>query len=378
MNNRQIRILIWGIANAKGGITQYVLNHWNYIDKSKFAVDFVTIEQNLDFCETLTTAGCTIHSLPRNFSFKKNYIPSKIAVSKIYSNNYDIIYFNMSNLCDLTLLRMAHKSGSKVIVHSHTTKVEDFSLFRRGVITFLHYLNRISIKRYSDIRLACSTLAGNWLFGKSTDFTVIPNGVDLERFKYNDETRVRFRNEMSINGECLSLCHIGRFTYAKNHEFLIGVFENLLQKQKNAKLFLIGKGIHETEILASIRRKGLEDSVFMLGARSDIPNLLQAMDVFLLPSFFEGFPIVAVEAQAAGLPCLLSDTITAEASIVKELVSFLPIDSGYDLWVDKILKQISNRNLRRNTLNDGDLPNFDISNTTMMLEKKYMSLMERK
>ena len=182
-------------------------------------------------------------------------------------------------------------------------------------------------------RFACSDYAGRWLFGARASFEVVQNAIDVKRFAYNDEVRREVRASLGIADQCLVVGHVGRFAVQKNHRFLIDVFERL-QRDRNAVLVLIGNGCQEKEVRSLVQQKHLDDSVLFLGFREDVERFYQAFDVFALPSHYEGLGIVNIEAQAAGLPCVVSDKVTRESDVSGSVV-YLPADDPA-LWAKTI------------------------------------------
>ena len=187
--------------------------------------------------------------------------------------------------------------------------------------------------------LACSQLAGRWMYPDSIlqgkKYHLAKNAINLEKYRFNPAMRKAVRQELGIGENEFCIGHIGRFNYQKNHAFLIDIFYKLLKVCPNAKLLLIGDGPYLFNIKRSVSELRIEDSVFFLGRRNDVPQLLQAMDCFVLPSRFEGLPIVGVEAQAAGVPCIVSDAITRELNI-NGLVRFVSLRDK-DKWVNSIM-----------------------------------------
>ena len=231
-------------------------------------------------------------------------------------------------------LRTAKKAGVPCrIAHSH---LSDLGIDLK--LPFRLYA-RFSMKDHPNQYFACSKNAGKWLFGQgvssSKEITILNNAVNVEDFKFNGKIRTKIRNEIEA-GDKLVLGHIGRFNKQKNHDFLIEVFKALHDKHPNSLLIMVGDGPLKPSIEKKVSLLGLSSSVKFLGIREDIPDIMQGMDLFLFPSLFEGLPVVLVEAQAAGLRCIASDSITSETD-VSGRVEFVSLTELPDKWSDKIL-----------------------------------------
>jgi glycosyltransferase EpsF len=203
------------------------------------------------------------------------------------------------------------------------------------------------IPLYATHLFACSTQAGEWMYGKRP-FSIIPNAIDFQAFRFDLQSRNDIRKSLSIAKDTFVVGHIGRFDYQKNHQFLIKVFTKLLEVSPGAKLVLIGEGNNVDEIRALVSSYRITESVLFLGHRDDIPDLLAAMDCFVLPSHFEGLGIVLLEAQANGLPCVVSSAVPAEVDY-SGLVSFIDLCEPLDVWISEIIKARIHRNISQDS-----------------------------
>ncbi|MBQ4153932.1 MAG: glycosyltransferase [Clostridia bacterium] len=208
----------------------------------------------------------------------------------------------------------------------------------------VHYISRFLYGRYVDVKFAPSDLAAEYTFGKKAvakgQVAQLHNAVDLNIYHYYPEERISIRKELGIEGKKV-IGHIGRFMHQKNHSFLLDIFNEIKKKEPNAVLLLVGgNGDLEPMVRQKISDLRLEDSVVFAGIRSDIPQLLSAMDVFVMPSFYEGMPNTVIEAQATGLPCIISDTITKQANIT-DLVEYLPLSEPTSIWADRAIAVIN-------------------------------------
>ena len=231
-------------------------------------------------------------------------------------------------------------------------------------------LYKRSIPRYATELFACGQEAGKWMFG-GQNFTVLNNAIDAEKYIYNASVRAEVRQELGIEPQSLVVGHVGRLSPQKNHAYLIDVFHALLQKHADSKLVLVGRGNLEAEIRKQCENLGIADRVIFTGVRNDVNRLLQAMDVFLLPSVYEGLGIVAVEAQAAGLPCVCSNRVPEECVRTEGLVQFLPLEDGTERWAQEVLNRSNTVRLDRSSeIRKND---FDIRENAGWLQDFYLS-----
>jgi len=269
----------------------------------------------------------------------------------------------------------AKKSGVGVrIAHSHSTtnkKEWKKNLMKNALKPFS--------KIYATDYFACSRLAGRWLFGNKAynrgEVHLLNNAIEVDNFLYNEKVRLKKRKELSIKKNTLVIGHIGRFVKQKNHEFLLDIFKEIHEKEPNSILLLAGTGPLLEDIKKKVEELDLTDNVKFLGQRNDANELYQAMDIFLLPSLYEGLPVVGVEAQAAGLLCILSTSMTEETKILST-TKFVSLDQSSKDWAEIILKEYSNFT-RTNTLKEIQKNGFDIKTEAKKLEKKYRELNKR-
>ena len=245
--------------------------------------------------------------------------------------------------------------------------------FKRDMIK---YALRPFSKLFATHYVACSKRAGHWMFGNAP-FTLMPNAIDAQRFAYNPQTRTEVRKSLGLENKFV-IGHVGRFSPQKNHFFLLDVFSELCQKRDDCILMLIGGlGTAGKDIEKNMRTKAeimnLSDKILFMGTYEDISGFYQAMDVFMLPSLYEGLPVTVVEAQAAGLPCVLSDRVTSEVKITEE-TCFLSLRDSPDAWAKRLLSFRGGE--RRNTVDEVRKAGFDIYETAKQLEAYYVSLAE--
>ena len=225
--------------------------------------------------------------------------------------------------------------------------------------------------------MCCSELAGRWLFGNKEydkgNIYLLNNAIDLDKFKYNESLRKEKRKELGINDDTLVIGHVGRFVEQKNHRFLIDIFNEIHKKNNNSVLLLAGQGPLMDEIKNKVISLKLEKNVKFLGQRNDIDKLYQAFDVFLLPSLYEGLPVVGVEAQATGLLCELSNDMTKEIKVL-DTTRFVSLNTSAEEWATIILDDYS-KFKRHDTTSEITKNNFNIKNETSKLENEYSELL---
>lgn len=304
------RVLHFELTGNIGGIESFILNLYKNIDRSTYKFDFITTSETPVYKDELETLGGRVFQVP---IYKDIWGYTREIKKIIAANNYDIIHIHKNSSANIIPAIIAKKiSSAKIIVHSHNT------LPTKGRLSgLLHKINRSYLYNVADEHLACSNIAGKWMFG-DRKYEVIPNGVDTSQFLFSTEGRKKIRSEFGIPEDAFIVGNVGRFTEQKNHRFIIDIFESLLGIKENAYLILVGTGELEDEIKERVKKKCIAKKVIFTGKRNDIPDIMSALDVFLMPSFYEGLPIVAVEAQANGLRLCLSDTIAKETDIFRD------------------------------------------------------------
>lgn len=300
---------------GRGGIETMLMNYYRRMDREKIQFDFLVHRDfRADFDDEIEALGGRIYRVPPMNPASGGY---RKALADFFKDHpYRVVHCHLNYMSGV-VLAAAKKAGVPVrIAHAHTASMAPG--WKQAVRRLCKYL----IPMTATHRFACSTEAGRAIFGRQ-DFSILANAIDAAAFTPDDALRAEVRAELGLGDE-LTVMHVGRMVYAKNHEFLLEAFRELLNTEPGARLVLIGDGELRPEIEA--KAAGLPaGSVLLLGTRTDIPRLLQAADVFAFPSRFEGFGITLLEAQAAGLPCVKADTITDDC-VVTTLVKSLPID----------------------------------------------------
>lgn len=335
----KIKVLQFPIANARGGITQYALQNWEFIDKTRFQFDFATRSKSLDFADELIAQGCKIHYL--SCSSEENEEQFIKEVNQILDEGYDVIHLHTSYWKGFLVEKLAvERKCPIIIVHSHSTMVEVLNEQQRIQSIEVHNSYKHSLPlEYATHFTSCSNRAANWLFGEQIPrdrIQILKNAIDISKFGYSPSIRESYRELFGLQ-DCFVIGHVGRFTYSKNHIMLIEIFNEVFRKVPHARLMLVGSGELEAGIHQKIKDFELEDAVLFMGKRQDVPLLLQSMDVFLLPSLFEGLGLALIEAQTAGLKCYASLGVPEEAKITPNL-KFL--NNSVSEWAKHILEDV--------------------------------------
>lgn len=331
-----MRVLqVLGTTNL-GGAESRIMDLYRHIDREKIQFDFaVHTGQKGYFDEEIESLGGRIYRLPTFRVY--NYFSYAKAWKAFFTahKEFAAVHGHMTSTASI-YLPIAKKSGIPLtIAHARSAGVD------RGIKGTVTKLLRSSLYRKADRLLSCSDYAAEAVFGKERVegnlVLVIPNAVDTEEFCFCTEIREQVRKDLGIEDRFV-VGHVGRFHYAKNHDFLIDIFVKVREQRKDALLLLAGDGPLRAEIEDKVKSLGLQEDVRFLGAVTPVSPYYQAMDVFLFPSHFEGMPGTVVEAQAAGLPCVISDTITRQVKATP-LVDFLSLSESAANWAEKVLEK---------------------------------------
>lgn len=338
-------LCITSTLNA-GGAETFLMKLHKGIDRDKYQIDFCVMsdEKGVYDDEVLARGG----KIFRTHQKSKNPIKCFLDIKRIVrENEYKyVLRVNEHSLSVIDLI--AAKCGGAKVIAMRSTIADCLNKFHK----FLHKLFIFLPKTVPNVKLAPSTEAAEHTFGKGCvkkgKAKLLHNALDYDVYKFDSDARIKFRNELSLDG-CNVIGHVGRFSFQKNHSFLLDVFKCISEIDHSARLVLVGVGELQDKIRQKASELSLTDKVMFLGRRSDVPKLMSAFDVLLLPSFCEGMPNVVIEAQASGLPCVIADTITPEADITG-LVKYLSLSDDISVWKDAVLNSISEN--RKDTLND--------------------------
>jgi len=335
-----IRVLVTGMTENYGGVENFIMNQYRAMRSyGDIVIDVMGYTDNPAFKDDILRYGGNIITIPsvRNIVVSRKKIDDYF---KKHHKEYVALWCNKCDLFNIDYIKFAHKWDiPHVILHSHSS----FNMYtgvKRILVTYLHKINQNKIRHYATDYWACSDYAAEWMFPKSLVYedkvAYIPNAVDATKFRYNLEKRNEVRRILGLSNETVFGC-IGTLSYVKNPIFTLKVFDEFQKKKPNSKLLMIGAGELESQVKEFAETLSCKDKIEFLGIRKDVPDLMQAMDCVLLPSHFEGLPVVAVEAQAAGLHIFVaSDGVTKQTRIT-DFLHFLPLADGAEKWVQTIL-----------------------------------------
>ena len=359
-----------------GGIQVLLMNLQKHFDPSVVQCEYLVLDdgEDYDYENQLKKLGATVYKLKGVWlDGPHSFLRYAKAVDDFFKQHHDYVAVHMNGSSkNFIILYCAKKYGiKKRIAHSHNTGFQTNSKLKILVGNIFKY----PLLKYATDYFACSKLAGKWLFGENMinqgKVHIMPNAIDLGEFEYFEEIHWQTRQELGIPKDALLVGHVGRFTKQKNHTFLLEVFQQVKKKEPRSILILAGIGELLEQSKEYARRLGIADSVKFLGFRTDVKRLTQAMDVFLMPSFYEGFPVTGIEAQASGCPCVFSDTITREAALLDETI-FLSLNDNLEIWAEKVIAAAGkvNRADSKMILKE---KGFDICDTVKYLERFYIS-----
>lgn len=367
-----IRVLqIIGIV-AGGGVESVIMNYYENVDRSKVQFDFIVHDDNkIDITQKVEAMGGKVYKVT---PYYKNPIAFTYEIYKVIKKfHYRIVHSNMNTLSAFSLFA-AWAAGVPIrILHNHSTSSPGET--KRNIMKFiLRPLARLFANHY----LACSRFAGDWMYGQkmmdSGKVTVINNAIDLKKYAFNLQKRKVLRKKLGVADEFV-VGHVGRFMYQKNHDFLIDIFAEVHRKIPQMVLLLIGDGPLREGIEEKVRGLNLIENVRFLGVRDDVQDLYNAMDLFILPSHYEGLGMVGVEAQANGLNVLASTAVPDEMKFTN-LVQFEDLKNDTSKWSDRIIQIYYNYHMTRN--NRGapifNQSKFDISVQAKKLVNYYIQL----
>lgn len=364
---KPVKVLYFVDRLLIGGIQKFAYEHAKHINQSKVHIDFLVLDDGNDY-ELEGKArklGCKVYKL-KGIWVKNNwdFIKYCRALNNFFKEHHDYKVVHMhSSSKNFMVLKYAKKYGINIrIAHSHNIGFQSKNKIKILIGDFF----KKPLKKYATHYFACSKLAGKWLF-EDSEVKIIHNAVDYEKFKFNQQRRDELRKELGIENS-LVIGNVGRFTNQKNHTFLVDIFYEVHQKNENAVLMLVGIGEKEQEIRDKVEKLGLTDCVKFMGFCNNTNELFWCMDVFLMPSLYEGLPIVGVEAQCTGLPCFMSkDVITDEVKIA-ENVKFIELEKSPKEWAEIILGSDLSR---CDTYEELKVAGYFIEQTVEELEKFY-------
>lgn len=333
----------------RGGAESMLMNLYRNIDQTKVQFDFISHGfEKCDYEEEIHNLGGDIYKIASlgESGFLK-YIFDLIKIIK-YRGDYSIIHIHTDYQIGIVAFAAMIANVPVRICHSHNTRWECTKTVKEKVL--FNILKKMAIL-FSNKYVACGEDAAKFLYGdtnmKKKDIFILNNGIDIDSFITDEDDIKRLKRELLIKNNDLIIGHIGRFYEQKNHRFIIKLSCALHKKDINFKILLIGEGPLKESIINEVKEHKLEDKVLFLGKRTDVPLLFNVFDVFLLPSLYEGLPLVLVEAQAAKVNSIVASTVTKEVDLGLDLVDFLDIEDNIDLWVELLVKRSKNRHLNK-------------------------------
>lgn len=366
---KPLRILhVIGIMN-RGGAETMIMNLYRNIDRSKVQFDFVENSfESAVFDEEIKNLGGKIFRCPHyNGKNHFQYIKWWNKFFEEHKNEYTAVHGHIGSTAAI-YLSIAKKNGIFTIAHSHSSGT-DYSLK-----SILYKILSYNTRNIADYFFACSQAAGLDRYGikvtiNTQKYKILNNAIDTSFFNFNENIRNNIRDEFNFNKNDLVVGHVGRFTSEKNHKFIISVFSKLLLKNPESKLILIGDGPLKNEMMKLSNELKIQDKVIFTGVRNDVNKIMQAMDVLLFPSIYEGLPVTLIEAQSTGLPCVISNKIPLDCEITRNLIHVVNLDDEIDKWIETIL---STKKLKRFSREyEIKLAGFDIKTTAKWLEEFY-------
>jgi len=368
LTERPVRVLqVTGVMN-RGGAEALIMNLYRSIDRSRVQFDFVeNAQQDAYYDEEIRRLGGRIYHCPHyNGRNHFEYVRWWKLFFQEKGRVYRIIHGHIGSTASI-YLNLARKNGLYTIAHSHNSGTD------HSARAFLYKIYTYNTRNIGDYFFACSDAAGRDRFGKritlSGNYRVLHNAIDTSQFRFNPSVREQIRRELDI-GDAILIGHVGRFEKQKNHRLLLEIFQKVLEKRPDSMLMLVGDGTLRTEIEQISSAMSIHDRIIFTGVRSDVNKLIQAMDVLVFPSLYEGLPVTLVEAQTSGLPCVISEKVPDESILVKNLVKVCSLSEGSDLWAEQSLAGagIERRDCSQEVAGAG----YDIGETAKWLESFYL------
>lgn len=352
-----------GLLNT-GGTESVMMNYYRNIDREKVRIDFLLhgFGKAVYDDEILSSGDKIFNVVPKG----QNPVENTKQVREIIKNgNYDVVHAHM-DAGNAKILKIAKEFNVPIrISHSHNTATQTSNPLKKVFNEF----EKRKIYRYATELFACSDLAGKWLYGQK-DFTVINNAIEIERFDYSIEVRNEMKKRLGISEDTVVLGHIGRFSYQKNHEKLIAVFNSYLKTHPNALLIMVGAGETKENTKKVVEDLKIEKNVLFVEPNNETNKYMQVMDCFVMPSRFEGLPVVTVEAQAAALPVVISDTVSQKCALT-DLVSFVPLTADDDDWCKVIDESLKTE--RKSRIEELRQAGYDIKENAAKMQQFYIT-----
>lgn len=365
MQLQPIRVLHIVTQMNRGGLESMLMNYYRHIDRSQVQFDFmVHREERGAYDDEIEALGGRIFRVPKLIPWSRTYLNALDNFFKTH-RDYEIVHVHQDCLSSVALKVAKEHSIPVRIAHSHNSSQD------KNLKYPIKLWYKKSITKYATTLFACGRSAGQWMFNGAS-YAVINNAIDTAEYAYDPHKRNTVRDMLGIREDEFVIGHVGRFSKQKNHPFLIKAFAELLKQEPNSVLLLAGGGDGMARAQKQANKLKIANKVRFLGVRSDIPELMQAMDVFAFPSLYEGLPLTLIEAQAAGLPCVISDRIPTECIICKDLVDTFALSAGSRAFAHALLEC---RNApRADRHNDIAARKYDISKEAARLQEFYIQI----
>lgn len=362
-----IRVLQVVTNMDRGGLESMLMNYYRHIDREKIQFDFLVHRQErAAFDDEIEALGGRIYRLSRLVPWSKSYLS---ALNRFFDEHtgYKVVHVHQDCLSSVILKAAKQHDVPVRIAHSHSANQD------KNLKYPIKLWYKRSIPEYATNLFACGKDAGDWMFGGAS-YQIINNAIDVAAYTYGSTKRQEMRRQLGLENE-FTIGHVGRFSQPKNHPFLLDIFAAMLKKEPNAALLLVGGGEGMPKIQAKAQELGIAECVRFLGVRSDVADLMQAMDVFVFPSLYEGLPVTMVEAQASGLPCIISDKVPPACILTDGLVNIMPLSVSPEAWAEKILtmRAVPRTDRHEEIAAHG----FDITTEAVKLQEFYLDAYEQ-
>ncbi len=362
-----IRVLQIVTYMGRGGLETMLMNYYRHIDRNRVQFDFLVHRDfEADYDQEILGLGGRIYHVSRLVPWSRSY---RKELKDFFHEHpeYRIVHVHQDCLSSVAL-QCAKECGVPIrIAHSHSSS----AVKNLKYPIKLHYMKRIP--KYATHMFACGKQAGDWMFS-GDKYQIIRNAIDTEKYQYVSDVEKQICSEFGLD-EKVIIGHVGNFTPAKNHMFLLEVFQEILKRKPEARLLLVGGGEGMNLVREKVKNMGIQDKIIFTGIRSDVNRLMQAMNVFVFPSLYEGLPVTMIEAQASGLPCIISDNVSDECIVIRNLVSSISLEESPAQWAERILQQ-SYRG-HENHIKEIKEAGYDISTEAQKLERFYLECEER-
>lgn len=365
MSENPKRILVYGLVASKtfGGIGSF-LTEMNRHMSGNTVFDYVIEGLECSIQDRIEAAGGKIYYISNRIKNPIKNINENKKLLKDLRNTHDTVYFNLSTLGWIEPIKIAISLGYRVVTHSHNSRL----LVNDAKHRIIYRINKARLSRFNVIRLSCSKKATEYMYSPDNKVQFIHNAVDIDAFKFNRNEQLEVRNELNIPDNTKIIGFVGRLVDQKNVLFLPDILNSVVKHSDvDVVMIVLGEGYLKNQLLEKVKQYNLQNHFLFLGDHADIYRYYHAMDVFILPSLFEGLPIVMVEAQVSGLSCIVSDVITSESNISGN-VTFLPINDA-SIWGEVVSDKLNDKNTNRELMSEKLKDSyFDINHEALRLE----------